>query len=130
MSGTPYERYEGIKDSVRLQLMIPARDMKYEIRENANDSTKLHTIYQSKPMKAMELSVMTEVELLTVKEFFNRAFDDALKTVRELDIAAQEKLAEGLPSKRLYRPEPKLLVFPKEGGVPDEWHPTASSSQS
>ena len=119
----PYERFEGIKQTIRAQLMIPSREFKYERRENTNDGTELHTIYTSKPMKALELSVMTEDELLKLREFWTHACDQALDTVRALDHNAVVLLATGKPTKRLYRPEAKLLIFEEKGGVPREWNP-------
>lgn len=121
-----YARYEGIKDTVRLQLNLPSRSMKYERKPNpSDDGTELHAIYQSKPMRALELSVMTEDELLKLKEFWNHACDDALETVRELDRAAKERMErDRIPSKRLYRTRSQLVVFPAdESEVPYEWEP-------
>lgn len=121
----PYSRREGISPHVRTQLMLPGRSFKYEVKPNptGEDGDMLHTIFPHRAMKALELSTMTERELLALKAFLNNAIDHAMQTVVELDRLANEALAEGRPSKRLYRPDPKLLIFPEGGGVPDEWEP-------
>jgi hypothetical protein len=119
-----YERHETIRDTIRARVEGPARMFTYERRPNENDGTWLHTIFPSRPFKAMELSTMTEDELLKLREFFTHTIDEAMVTVRELDAAARVRLKEeGVPSKRLYRPDTRLLIFPEDGSPPIEWSP-------